>query len=148
MRTEVHRELHRIAAQTMAGRPYAVRPDLRKQLDFGLAKHIDGLHRVADQENRAAFARIPCRKQRRDQLMLAARGVLKFIDEKMAHVAGDVQHALRGMREHIDCGERKLGEVDAILLRENNFQLRYRLAQNGENVAQRGPLRFRVAAGR
>ncbi len=76
--------------------------------------------------------------------MLAARGVLKLVDEQMADVAGDAGDAFSVVVENIECGEGELGEVDLVLFGEDNFEVGDSLAQNREDVAERGPLGFGV----
>ncbi len=100
---EVDGELHGMAADAAAvgveGGDAAI-ADLGEELDVGLAKHIDGLHGVADQEDGAIFAGVggvgPGGEECGDELVLAARGVLEFVDEEVTDVAGDVDDAFAG----------------------------------------------------
>ena len=80
--------------------------------------------------------------------MLAAGGVLEFVDEEMADVAGDVGDALGGVAEDVEGGEGELGEVDLIVFGEDDFELGDGLAERGEDVAEGGPLRWCVGGGR
>ena len=95
VRAEIDGKLHRVAAEPTGLGADAVFAHLREQLDLGLAKHVDGLHRIADQKDGAALARIPRGQQRGDEFVLPARSVLELVDEQMANVAGDIQHPLR-----------------------------------------------------
>jgi hypothetical protein len=145
--TEVDGQLHRQAWD--AAEPAFA--DLREKLDLGLAKHIDGLHGIADQEDGAIFIGVggvaPCREKLGDELVLAARGVLKFVDEEMTDVAGDVEDAFRVLFENGEGGDRELDEIDFIVFGEDDFELDDGLAQDGEDLAQRPPLAVAVGVG-
>ena len=69
----------------------------REQLGIGIAEKVDGLHGVADDEKGAAGGFGPCGDQRGDELVLAAAGVLKFIDEEMANAVGDGECSVGGL---------------------------------------------------
>jgi len=60
------------------------RPTLRtrgEQFGIGIAEEVDGLHGIADDEDCAAFRLGPRGHERTDQLVLAAAGVLKLIQQ-------------------------------------------------------------------
>ena len=65
-----------------------------KELGVCVAEKINRLHGVADGEAGAAFALGPCGDKAGKQLMLAAAGVLKLIDQQ---VADSVCHDERGV---------------------------------------------------
>lgn len=85
--------IHHAALRTeVVGQLQEARPDLahaplghlQEQADLGLAETVDGLHRVAHQEQRAAIAVLPAGGQRGQQVDLALAGVLEFVDQQMA----------------------------------------------------------------
>ena len=61
--------------------PRPARAHRREAAHLGVAKSVDGLHRIADQEQRAAVAVRPVLRERPQQVVLVARGVLEFVDE-------------------------------------------------------------------
>ena len=86
---EVSLELHGFESQRKFARNF--KADLfhaRKKFCIGIAEKVDGLHGVADDEAGAAFALGPGCDKVREQLMLAAAGVLKFVDEQVANAVG------------------------------------------------------------
>ena len=62
--------------------------DTRKELCIGVAEEVNGLHGIADDETRAARTIGPGSDQMREELMLAAARVLKFINQQMASAFG------------------------------------------------------------
>ncbi len=68
----------------------------RKKLGVGIAKEVDGLHGVADDEAGAALALGPGCDEMREQLMLAAAGVLEFVDQQVTNAVGNSERALGG----------------------------------------------------
>jgi hypothetical protein len=97
-----------------------------------VAEKIDGLHGVADGEASAPRAVWPGGDEAGEQLMLAAAGVLEFIDEQVPYTVGNghggfggkavvgLQHALG------DLGN--LDEIDRCGLSENHLELARRMA--------------------
>src|SRR6185437_6171656 len=84
---EVSRELHAVKEERLRiVRAQARHLYARKQLSVGIAEKINGLHRVADDEAGAVLAIGPGSDERREQLVLAAAGVLKFIHQQVAYV--------------------------------------------------------------
>src|SRR4029078_1890932 len=57
--------------------------DIEKQTDLGLAEAINGLHRIPHQKQCAAVARLPSCGQFLEQLILSARGILKFVNQQV-----------------------------------------------------------------
>ena len=66
------------------------------QTDLGLAEAVDGLHRVADHEQRAPVARLPAGSELGQQFMLAHRGILEFIDQQVANAVIEMQGQIGG----------------------------------------------------
>ena len=94
---EVSLELHGFESQRKFARNF--KADLlhaRKKFCIGVAEEVDGLHGVADDEAGAAFALGPGCNKVRQQLMLAAAGVLKFVDEQVANAIGDGLRSISG----------------------------------------------------
>ena len=63
--------------------------DARKEFGIGVAEEIDRLHGIADDEASAALDLGPGGDEAADQLVLAAAGVLKLIDQQMTNAVGD-----------------------------------------------------------
>src|SRR5439155_27145020 len=57
----------------------ALFPRLEEERDLRLAEAVDRLHRVADEEERAAVAFLPARGEAAQELVLRPGGVLVFI---------------------------------------------------------------------
>src|SRR5438067_10072598 len=62
----------------------ALVPGLEEERDVRLAESVDGLHRVADEEQRAAVARFPPGGQSFQELELRIRGVLELVYQYVA----------------------------------------------------------------
>src|SRR5580698_5952111 len=98
-----------MAADAIAGRAEAVGEGVGEELNFRLAKHVDGLHGIANQKDGAVFAEVPGGEQRSDESVLAARGVLELVDEEMAGVGADTGCTVRSVFEDVLGGEGDLG---------------------------------------
>ncbi len=111
--------------------------------DLGLAKAVDRLHRIADREQGAAVSVLPAGGQRREQFILAARGVLKLVDQQVLQAVvegqGEVGRLLRpaerALGAHLD-----LGEVDLAALLEHQLQFGRRMQQHAEQAGQARPV--------
>jgi hypothetical protein len=57
---------------------------VEEQADIGFAEAVDRLHRIADQEHRAAIVRRPARGQLLEQREVTVRGVLELVDQYVA----------------------------------------------------------------
>ena len=80
-RSERKLAVSRRSSKRQAADPFAGR--FQKQPDLGLAKAIDGLHRVAHRERRPAIVPLPARSELLDEGVLADRSVLEFVDQQM-----------------------------------------------------------------
>jgi len=58
--------------------------DAQEEAHIGLAEAVDRLHRVADDEQRAAVIGHPAARQPFDQGDLARAGILEFVDQQVA----------------------------------------------------------------
>ena len=103
--------------------------DLQEQSDFGLAEAIDGLHRIADEEERAAVGRLPACGERLEQFVLGDGRVLEFVDKQMldacAHRKGQIGR-LPTRVQGADGGLCDLGKIDDAGLGEHDPELRDR----------------------
>src|SRR5207237_3999750 len=59
-------------------------PRLKEERDLRLAEPVDRLHRVADEEERAAVALLPAGGEAAQELVLRPGGVLVFVDQDVA----------------------------------------------------------------
>ncbi len=94
---------------------------------LGIAKPVDGLHRIADQEQRAAIALGPVLREREQQFVLIARGVLEFVDQDVTDARAEPfgqrgRHRVFGQRTARSAGH--LGVIALALLVEDARQLR------------------------
>ena len=117
----------------------AVPDHLQKQADFGVPESVDGLHRVADGEERPAIVRFPTRDQLPKQSKLSHGGILELVDQQMpnAVVQGkrEVAGRILGAQRASGC-EGQLREVDQPLFVEQPIQLEHRQAQHRCHVLQ------------
>ncbi len=92
-RAEIDRERQRLE---VAGRRCRL-PHVQEQPDLGLAEAVDRLHRVADQEQRAAVAGLPAGSQRRGAAVLRLGRVLELVDQHVAERASSASAVSVGM---------------------------------------------------
>ncbi len=86
----------------------------QKQRHLGLAETVDGLHRVAHDEERAAVALFPARGELREQLVLRHGGVLELVDEDVVDAVVEREHEIRGAVLGLEGAKRALGDLDEI----------------------------------
>ena len=122
---------------------------LDEALDPRLAKKIDGLLGVADEEDGAGGA-IPATGEELDELVLGGGGVLHFVDEQMLkRGSGGGEVVLRGGGAKRGFGEQgDLGEVALAASGEDGLQLGEGAAENLEEGLGDAPLVCRVVRGR
>ncbi len=124
---------------------YADVGDFQEQAHFRLAETVDGLHRVAHQEQTAAVALLPARGQRAQQVQLGLAGVLEFVDEQMADRGVQLQQQFARIVGAAQRGRGALRDFDEIHLArvgEAQPQLRHRQRQRHQLRAQHFPLRI------
>jgi hypothetical protein len=107
----------RAAVGAELDRLYLHRPEpgvlgLQEERHFGFAEAVDRLHRVADEEQRAAVTLLPAGRQLGEELELRERGVLELVDQDVR----DSRRARAGGRSDLDRAEglsavRELGEM-------------------------------------
>ena len=124
--------------------------DARKEFGVGATKEIDGLHRIANHEAGAAFGLGPRGNQAAEQLVLAAAGVLEFVNEQMADAVGNGHGGFRWLvifaAEHAEGNLRDLDEVDHACLSKSDAQISGGPAKHREAGAHDLPFLFRIAA--
>ena len=106
-------------------------PHAGEELGIGIAEEVDGLHGVADDKEGAAGSARAMRQTRlASKLVLAAAGVLKFVDEQMTDAVGDRQSARRWADRLRRAGRlrnlRDLNEVDCAGFGEDDCAARRR----------------------
>ena len=117
--------------------------DAQEEPDVGLAEAVDRLHRVADDEQRAAVVRHPAARQFLDQADLARTGVLEFIDQQ---VTDAVVERLGQIGRRFVIAERQAGaggdfdEVDLAGFLKGQPQLPGGQPQQAGKTLDRGPL--------
>ena len=106
------------------------------------------MHRVTNREQGAAVAGFPAFGEPRDELRLADRGVLEFIDQQMTDAIVERQRKVGGRALLAQCAQgtlRHLGEIHLAARLEHQRQPRDRLRQQAGNRFERLPLRVAVA---
>ena len=78
-------------------------PDIQKQANLRLAKTVDRLHRIADQEKGPAVSRCPAPRQRPEQGVLRLGRVLELIQQKVLKPPVNPQRKVAGRRLVAQC---------------------------------------------
>ena len=121
----------------------------REELGVGVAEEIDRLHGVADNKAGASSPLGPCGDEAGEQLVLAAAGVLEFVDQKVANAVGDSNRGVRGeivvALEHALGNLRDLDEVHSSGFGKGDSQLARCPAQQREAGAHNLPVIFGIA---
>ena len=126
----------------------ALLPRLEEERDLRFAEAVDRLHRVADQEQRAAVVGLPAGGQSLEQFELRVRGVLELVDQDVLDARVEREQEvgrLLGRAERAHRGLRHLGEVGLAVLGEHHLQVRGGERQELEDRAERLPLLVGVA---
>ncbi len=104
----------------------AVLAGFQKQADIGLPETVDGLHRIADQEQSAAIGGFPSGGQLFEQLELGEGGVLKFVHQDVLDAIADGEREVGGRlkpAESFGSADGQLGEIDAPAITEDQLEL-------------------------
>ena len=123
--------------------------DAGEELGVGVAKEVDGLHGVADEEEGAASTVGPGAEDAGEELVLAAAGVLELVDEEVMDTVGDGDGGVGG--KPVFAAEDALGdlgdlnEIDGGGFSEDDFELGGGVAEEGETGADDLPVLFGVA---
>src|SRR6478672_4895969 len=105
----------------------------KEQRQVRVAETVDRLHRIADEEQRAAVAALPTGRQELEQADLRLRSVLELVDEQVLDAPVEREQQLR---RRVDAAERATGreteldEVDASRVGELDFELRREVQQD------------------
>jgi hypothetical protein len=122
---------------------------LEEQRHLGLAKAVDRLHRVTDQEQRAAVSRRPSLGEVLEEFALQVGGVLELVDQQVPDAVVERQREVGWVTVGVDQrGDRSLpdlGEVDPPLAGEDQLQVQDSEQQQPGNGTEYGPLRIGVA---
>src|SRR6185437_7156136 len=142
-----------IAQQPKRRQPYAADAEIARAQEttyLRLAKLIDRLHRIADDEERAAIARLPAGGERLEELELRHGGVLEFVDQNVTQRESGPQRELGrqpGLRQRRASRPRDVRMIDAAIERKQRLQLRGRRAQHaGQGGKRRGVVRSDLRA--
>jgi hypothetical protein len=123
--------------------------DAREEFGVGVAKEVDGLHGVADDEATAAFTLRPCGDEAAEELVLAAAGVLKLVDEDVVDAVGDREGGVRGLAvgalEDVKGDLGDFNVVDGSGFSEDYAELAGGVAEQGETGADDLPVFVGVA---
>jgi hypothetical protein len=150
---EIGREGNRVEEQRIVVWDFETKGfDARKKFSISVAEEVDGLHGVADHEAGAARPFWPSGDEAGEQLVLAAAGVLKLVDQQVADFVGDGESCVGGKivfaSEHALGNLRYLGEVHCACLCKGDSQFARCLAQQREAGLHDSPFVFGVADGR
>ena len=100
---------------------------IEKQPDVGIAKAVDRLHRIADDEQRSAIARCPPGGQLFDQVALSERSILIFVDQKMLDSKVEREQKLGGSvaaRQRPQRDQGRFVEIDRADIGEHELEPR------------------------
>src|SRR5205823_7195265 len=123
-------------------------PGLQEESDLRLAEAVDRLHRVADEEERAAVALLPAGGEAFEQFPLRVGGVLELIHQDVADLRVEREQEIGGAlgrAERAHRALRDLGEVGLAALGEDELEVRGRAGEELEDGAERLPLLGGVA---
>ncbi|OIQ81377.1 hypothetical protein GALL_368610 [mine drainage metagenome] len=131
----VHPVDHFRAGTVVAAQPQSAQADVvdaplrhaQEQADLGLAEAVDGLHRVADAEQRAPVARHPALGQAPQQIDLRRAGILEFIHQQMLNPVVQPERQLggraRSIFQRLQCAPGDFDKIHLARLLENHPQL-------------------------
>ena len=89
---------------------------LQVKADFGLAKAIDGLHRVTDQKQTATVALLPTGGQFLQQQELPPGSILKLVHQNMPNATVQMQQQFSRCIDLAKRPPRRQGNLDKIAL--------------------------------
>src|SRR5881296_3151374 len=144
----LHEAFLRAAVGTELDRLELHRPEpgvlgLQEERHFGFAEAVDRLHRVADEEQRAAVTLLPAGSQLGEELELRERGVLELVDQDVRDLLVEREQQVARVVDRAERLERavsELGEVGLAALAEQHLELRDRGLEKREDRFQRLPL--------
>ncbi len=119
-----------------------------KELGICIAEEINGLHGIADHEERAPCSIGPCGYETAKQAVLAAAGILRLVHQQVTNAIGDVDGRVTGLPvaacEYTLRDLRYLDEVDRACFSEGRNQLSDGMAQQGKACPNDCPVFFGV----
>jgi len=116
---------------------------LQEERHFGFAEAVDRLHRVADEEQRAAVTLLPAGSQLGEELELRERGVLELVDQDVRDLLVEREQQVARVVDRAERLERavsELGEVSVAALAEQHLEVRDGGLEKREDRFQRLPL--------
>src|SRR5882762_10514338 len=116
---------------------------LQEERHFGFAEAVDRLHRVADEEQRAAVALLPSGSQLGEELELRERRVLELVDQDVRDLLVEREQQVARVvdrAERLERAVRELGEVGLAALAEQHLEVRDGGLEQREDRFQRLPL--------
>ncbi len=116
---------------------------LQEERHFGFAEAVDRLHRVADEEQRAAVTLLPAGSQLGEELELRERGVLELVDQDVRDLLVEREQQVARVVDRAERLERavsELGEVSLAALAEQHLEVRDGGLEKREDRFQRLPL--------
>ena len=99
----------------------------RKKFDVGITKEVNGLHRIANHEAGAAFGLRPRGDEATEQIVLAAAGVLKFVNEQVVDAVSNRESGVRWLAvfilEHAESNLCDFNKVDHACFRKDDAEI-------------------------
>ena len=145
LRAEIARERQRLERHGTDSLPTL---RIEKQADVGIAKTVDRLHRIADDEQRPGIARRPPGGQLFDQVALSERSVLIFVDQEMFDSKVEREQKLGGSvgaRQRPQRDQGRFVEIDRAGIGEHELEPRGYARQHVEQRGDEAPRRLIVA---
>src|SRR5947209_815120 len=144
----LHEAFLRAAVGAELDRPDLHRPEpgglgLQEERHFGFAEAVDRLHRVTDEEQRAAVTLLPAGSQLGEELVLRERGVLELVDQDVRDLLVEREQQVARVvdrAERLERAVRELGEVSLAALAEQHLEVRDGGLEKREDRFQRLPL--------
>src|SRR5206468_3100128 len=139
LRAAVGAELDRLELH----RPEPGMLGLQEERHFCFAEAVDRLHRVADEEQRAAVTLLPAGSQLGEELKLRERGVLELVDQDVRDLLVEREQQVARVVDRAERGERavrELGEVGLAALAEQHLEVRDGGLEKRKDRFQRLPL--------
>ncbi len=124
-----------------------MRGHVQEQAHVRLAKAVDGLHGIADQEQRAPVVRRPALGELLQQREVTVRGVLELVDQDVADAVIERQREIGGRFVGAERLARRVGDlgvVDPGTLGEHHAQARGGDRQHVEQRIEHLPLALGV----
>ena len=138
-RAEIHGERERFERDAAE----APRAHVEEEPHLGTAEPVDRLHRVPDEEQRAAISPAPAGRERFEQPDLRLRRVLELVDQHVLELRVEDECGIGrcfGGSERLARRRSKARIVRGTRFREHEFEFRSREPEHAELREQRAPL--------